>query len=448
MTALLATFALSALPNAAATQDEVVAFVHAAVVPMDTERVLEDHTLVVRGGRIAELRPAAEVAVPEGATVVDAAGRYLLPGLVDMHVHTWMESELTAFLASGVTTVRNMFGAPLHLAWRDEIAAGERLGPTIYTAGPIVDGEPPIWPGSRVIETAEDARAAVAEHVEAGYDFVKVYSLVPAEAYAALVEAADEAGLPVMGHVPVSVGVEAALDAGQHTIEHLTGYQTWIEAEDSPVRDEPGLTSRMAAWQHLDEERLRAAAVRSRESGVWNCVTLVVMDKFLPADAIEAEFERPYLRAVHPMTRGQWRSMAPMRAPLAEVAREGRAGRLRMTRELHEAGARLVLGTDSGNPFVVAGVAVHEELGNLVEAGLSPFEALAAATRDAAACLGAEDEFGTLAPGLRADLVLLEENPLEDVARADRRIGVMVRGRWLPDEELQQRLEELTGGRR
>jgi imidazolonepropionase-like amidohydrolase len=424
------------------------AFVHVTVVPMaGTEEplALPDHTVVVTGGRIAAVGPSAEVALPEGAVVIDGGGRWLMPGLVDMHVHTWGAGELLLFVANGVTTVRNMFGAPLHLMWRREIAAGERLGPTIVTAGPIVDGSPPIWPGSRVIQTPDDARAAVREQAEAGYDFIKVYARVPLEAYLALMAAAAEAGLPVDGHVPSAVGLPRALEAGQRTLEHLIGYESWLEPGDSPLAGMSGTLARLGAWEHIDRGRMAEVAEETAASGAWNCATLVVMQKWLAPDEVERELERPELRYVAPFLIGVWKGMH--KDLTAEALAAGRGGddeRRELVGALHRGGARILLGTDCGNPWVPAGFSAHEELANLVAAGLSPHAALYAATRAPAECLGQEDEFGAVLPGLRADLLLLAADPLADVRAAAQRVGVMLRGQWLPEEDLRERLEELA----
>src|SRR5262245_37317727 len=202
-----------------------LAIVGATVVPMDRAGSLPDQTVLVADGRITALGPAGELAVPAGSTVIDGHGRWLMPGLVDMHVHSWFESELTLDLANGVTTIRNMFGSPVQVAWRDEVAAGTRLGPSIVTAGPIVDGSPPVWPGSLVVITPEDARNAVQAHVDGHYDFVKVYDRLTPEAYDAVVAAAKAANLPVFGHVPERVGLYAVLASGQRTLEHMFGFE-------------------------------------------------------------------------------------------------------------------------------------------------------------------------------------------------------------------------------
>src|SRR4051812_34075948 len=194
-----------------------VAFVGVTVVPMDTERRVPDQTVVVRHGRIAEIGPSSTVQVPAGALRIDGQGRFLMPGLADMHVHLYTRDDLLLFLANGVTFVRNMWGAPYDLVWRARIEQGSLLGPTIYTAGPLLDGSPPIWNGSVVVETAADAERVVTGQKKAGYDFIKVYKKLLPEAYDAIAATAKREGMTFGGHVPAAVGLEHALAAGQRS---------------------------------------------------------------------------------------------------------------------------------------------------------------------------------------------------------------------------------------
>ncbi|MHC4732016.1 MAG: amidohydrolase family protein [Planctomycetota bacterium] len=397
---------------ATAGDDGVTAIVDVNVVPMDSERVLEHHTVLVRKGRVAAV--GKEVAVPADAFRIDGRGRYLMPGLADMHVHNWYEKEHLLFLANGVTTIRNMWGTPKQLKWRREIGAGTRLGPTLHTTGPILDGARATWPGSTIVTTVEDARAAVRRIRAEGYPSLKIYNGLRRDVYGALVAEARQQGLRVVGHVPRAVGISGALAARQDCIEHLEGY----------VDLETGERQRIAQ---------ETAAL-----GIWNCVTLVVYWSHLRWDELP---ERPEMKYVPAPLRETWRAMTKRRPDKEHLERLRRLRRRsrELTKALHEAGAKLLLGTDCATPFIIAGWSAHRELRLLVEAGLTPYEALRAGTVDAAAYLG--DDFGTVAVGKRADLVLVEANPLEDVRNAARRVGVMVRGRWLPAAELQKRLE-------
>ncbi len=434
-----APLAASAVPPAS------IAFIHVAVVPMDREVVLGDQTVVVSGGRVEALGPSGEVAVPAGAFVVDARGKWLMPGLADMHVHTWSQDDLYLFVPNGVTAIRHMFGSPLQLQWRARIDAGELVGPRIHTAGPIVDGDPPVWPNSRVLTDPADADALVAEQKQAGYDFIKPYAELLPEAYDALAAAARKHGLVLMGHVPERLDLDHVLRAGQRTIEHLNGYAESAQADKSPFGRGVDFTTEDGSWKHVDEAKIAALAERTREAGAWNCPTLVVLQKWVQGEAAEALLADPRMRYVSPMTRAAWSPTSPwnylsrLPADRAAEARDSVPARMRAVLLLHEAGARILAGTDMGNPYVMPGFGLHEELANLVLAGLSPYEALRAATSGAAECLGAD--WGVVAPGRRADLLLLDADPLADVTNAARRAGVMVKGRWFSEEVLRAELE-------
>ena len=425
-----------------------VAFVHVAVVPMDAPRVLADQTVLVKGTRIVAVGPAGQT--PASARVtIDGRGKFLMPGLADMHAHLNDKPALTLLLANGVTTVRNMWGSRLQLDWRAAIEKGDLPGPTIHTAGPILDGAPPIWDGSTPVADAAEAERAVQAQKASGYEFVKVYSGLTPEAYQAIVKAAAEAGMPVAGHVPVRVGLESALEARQRSIEHLDGYLMAAQRDDSPVKGKLDFPSRRRAIEFVDDAKLEALVRRTREAGTWNCPTLVVYAKFLsPADGA-AERARPEMSYVSPLVVASWDPSQDFRSKDMTAAdyallRRGDARRAQLVKQLHDAGARLLLGTDFPNPFVVPGFAIHEELSRLVAAGLTPYEAIRAGTADAAEYLG--DDFGLVAAGRRADLILIEGNPLEDVKNVARRSGVMARGAWHPESELRERLDALARG--
>jgi imidazolonepropionase-like amidohydrolase len=434
----------SSSPSATKTPT-VTAFVGATVLPMDRDVALEDQTVVVVDGRIAALGPRKETEVPAGARVIESQGAYLMPGLADMHVHAWIEDDLFLFVANGVTAIRNMFGSELHLAWRERIAAGELVGPLLHTAGPIIDGNPPVWPGSSVLTDPARAEELVVEQAEAGYDFLKPYAMLSPEVYDALAVAAKKHGLALMGHVPESVDLEHVLAAGQRTIEHLNGWAEAAQRDDSPFAGKVQFANEDEAWQHLDEEKLEKIAQRTKEAGAWNCPTLVVFQKWVQGTEAEALLARPEMRYVSPQARSYWAPkstwnyLSGLPPERAAAARDSVSQRMRAVAALHRAGARILAGTDMGNPYVTPGFALHEELANLVQAGLSPYEALRAATVEGAECLGAD--WGSVAVGRRADLLLLEANPLEDVRNASRLRGVMLAGRWLPIEELRAELE-------
>ncbi len=441
-------------PPAAASGDTAsgtTAFVGVTVVPMDTERLVPGQTVIIQDGRITELGPTESTPVPPGARRIDGRGKYLMPGLADMHVHLYFmaEGDLRVFLANGVTFVRGMWGSPRDVQWRERIARGELLGPTLVTAGPLIDGSPPIWNDSLVAETFADGERIVLEQKKAGYDFIKVYNRLTPEAYAGLTSTAKREGLPFAGHVPFSVGLEGVFAAGQRSIEHLTGYLESLQAENSEVRGKWDWTSRLRQIDYVDEAKLPSVIEATKQSGIWNCPTLILTQRYVSSEEAQVLARQPEMRFVAPWVREMWDPSKDFRLKDLKAEDFARLRRrdallLKVTRALHDAGARLLLGTDTGNPYVIPGFSVHEELALWVQAGLTPYEALRAATNDAAEFTGRLEEFGTVEPGKRADLLLLDANPLEDVANTRRRSGVMVRGRWLPEAELQAMLEEVA----
>ncbi|HZH91627.1 MAG TPA: amidohydrolase family protein [Pyrinomonadaceae bacterium] len=432
--------------------DAVFAFVDVNVVPMDSERLIRSQTVIVREGRIATMGPAKSVRLPKGAVRIDGRGRYLMPGLADMHVHLEYfdrDTQLLLFLANGVTTVRNMDGRPNILSWQKRIADGTLIGPTIFTAGAILEGKPPLRDDNRVVETPAQAEAAVEEQKRAGYDFVKVYHTLSRETYEAIVAAARKHGLTVAGHVPRSVGLRGALAARQKSIEHLDGYVDEIEADDSPLRNQRSWLKRFFAVK-VDEDKIRSIVAATQLAEVWSVPTLVErQNSALSSQTAQALVGRPEMRYLPPSTTEIWsqgneRVTRRMSPEDFERLTEGERARKRLVKLLQEGGARLLVGTDTPNQFVIPGFSVHQELQNFADAGLTPYQALKAATRDAAEFMGALSVTGTISAGKRADLILLEGNPLESITNTKRRVGVMARGRWYTAGDLQKQLDALA----
>jgi len=302
-------FAQAASDNQFAA-NAVFAFVNVNVVPMDGERVVPNQTVVVRNGRIAAMGSAKRVSVPKGAVRIDGRGQYLMPGLVDMHVHLEYfdrNAQLLIFLAAGVTTVRNMDGRPNILLWRKRASDGSLLAPTIYTAGAILEGKPPMRDDNKVVETPEQAETIVAEQKKAGYDFIKVYHTLDRETYLAIVAAAKKNGLTVAGHVPRSVGLQGVLLAGQKSVEHLEGYIDEIEADDSPFKNQRSWLKRYFAVK-VDDGKIRSIADASERARVWNVPTLVEKRlSALTADELQIRLKQPELKYLPPGTAEFWR---------------------------------------------------------------------------------------------------------------------------------------------
>ncbi|HZN12265.1 MAG TPA: amidohydrolase family protein [Blastocatellia bacterium] len=406
-----------------------VVFVNVNVVPMDRERILENQMVVIRDGRIAELGPAGKVKVPAGAQQIDGRGKYLMPGLAEMHGHLpgpnqspeVADSFLLLFLANGVTTVRGMFGFPNHVKLREQVARGEILGPTLYVAGPALSGQS--------AQNVEDARRMAREQKAAGYDLLKVHEGLSREVYDAIVTTAAEVGLPFGGHIPNAVGLPHALKMKQSSVEHLDGYLEELGE---------------------DERKIPQLAALTREAGAWNAPTMALWQNFFSGESAEALRRRPEVKYMPAQMVGQWeqqRANQLQNQPGPEELRRMLALRDKMLKGLRDAGARLLLASDAPQLFSVPGFSLHREMQAMARAGLTPYEVIEAGTRNAAAYLKASDQFGTVEVGRRADLILLDDNPLKDVANVARRAGVMVRGRWLPESELRQKLDQLAAAR-
>ena len=441
-----------------AAAETPVVFESVAVVPMDRERVIERQTVVVRDGRIAEIGPAGKVRPPEGATRVDGRGKYLMPGLAEMHGHLpgpQTPPEVTGnilflYVANGVTTVRGMQGHPSQIELRRRVAEGSLLGPALYLAGPALSGQS--------APSVEVAQRMVREQKAAGYDLLKIQEGLSREVYDAIVATANEVGIRFGGHVPNDVGVRRAIEAHQSTIDHLDNYLDALEANDSPAQGADAATRVRFLVFHLDERKMPELARLTREAGVWNVPTMKLWETFFGDETGEAlRGSMPEVKYLPGAMVDGWVKQRdtpppPSLANILGFATGGKSGarviqmRLKMLKALHYGGCRFLLGTDSPQVFSVPGFSIYREMPIWAQAGFRPYEVLEAGTRNVAEYFGAAQEFGTVERGKRADLILVEANPLADVANVAKRAGVMVRGRWLPEQEIQARLAKIAGG--
>jgi imidazolonepropionase-like amidohydrolase len=460
----LACLSASAKSSPGDGDQQLIAITNVNVIPMDRERVLPDQTVVIRKGRIHSIGPAARTKAPKGAKLLDGRGKYLMPGLVDMHTHLFSDEdefpesladeELFLMLANGVTTARLMIGTPEQLKYRAQVARGELVGPTLYVASPQLTGRKQ---GStfngRVVTKADEARAAVRDFKAAGYDFIKLTNFITPEVYDAAVDEAKKQKIRVVGHVDTRVGVRRALEAHQQ-IEHLDAYLESVLKDESPVKtsvSDIGLF-RKENWQSLDfidDDKVREIARATARAGVYSTPTLTFFKLVygglgLSDDEIRA---RPDFQFVPTQRRDAWFA-ANKRILERQASEERRREYVRvrdlLVREIHNAGGKIMAGSDTPELFLLYGWSLHREIKNLNAAGLSPYAALAAATRNPAEYLGALGEIGTIEKGKRADLLLLDANPLADVSNTERRAGVFVRGRWLAESELKSRLDEIA----
>jgi imidazolonepropionase-like amidohydrolase len=450
-------------PSATASASATAAFVDVTVVPMaySTDPKARDEiphqTVLVDGDRVVAMGDTDKVTVPANATKIDGAGKWLIPGLADMHVHFNDPNDALLYVANGVTSVRNMWGNPQTLDLRARARKNDPtyIGPSIVTAGPIIDGTPPIWPGSDVVDTPEQAVAEVAAQKKAGYDFLKVYDNLPLAAYDALAAEAAKQKMLFAGHVPAAVPLAHALDQHQASIEHLTGYLLAAQDASSKATTLKGPAQRLESAQHIDESKFAALAKATADHDAWDCPTLTVLSRFADLEHPDELAARPENKYVSPPTRAIWDPKQDFRtrampAAAFESMRKANVSRHKLVKALSDAGVHILAGTDTPNPFVVPGFSLHEELDRLVAAGLTPKQALSAATNDAGKWLAnaGGDSIGSIHAsrdqGSRADLVLLDADPLKDITATKKRAGVMLRGRWFMQKDLDARLEQLA----
>ncbi len=411
-------------------------FVDATVISMESNRPLPHHTVVVEGDRIVWVGPNASAAIPAGAQRVDAAGKFLIPGLGEMHGHNpppgssreFIEQVYFLFVANGVTTVRGMLGWPGQLELREQVKAGEVLGPALYLAGgPSFTGG-----GANAVQSPAQAEARVRQQKAEGWDLLKVHPGLSLEVFDAMAKTADEVGIRFAGHVPAAVGLRHAIARRQQTIDHLDGYIEELKAEATPV----------------DRAQLASLVRLTRETGTAVVPTMALWDIILGATPLADLVAMPELRFMPAQTVAAWKRTYEER--LANPAFD--AKRVRQTAEnrrvvlkaLGDGGATILFGTDAPQQFSVPGFSIHREMKAMADAGMKPFEILHSATRAVGEHLKAKDAFGTIARGQRADLVLLTADPLTDIGNVAKRAGVMLRGQWLPEPEIQARLEKIA----
>lgn len=445
-------------------QRSAFAITDVTVIDVETGARRPGHTVVVAGDRIAAVGPSADVAVPRGATVVDGTGRFLIPGLWDMHVHAARDGRALRFwphfLAHGVTGIRETGSyTDSLLFWRAEARRHPERAPRIVWSSPMLDGDPPLYAHALTVRTPDEARAVVARMQALGFDYLKVYSGLSREAFFAIADEARRRGVRIAGEVPNPVAPAEAAEAGMRTFEHLWNHFEWCVPGAGALRDS------LARLDHADAPEAARRAVREAQyrrwldgydpacadrlaariaaAGTWQVPTLVINRSYSFMDSTWTPDARR--RWVPARTLAEWDTIRA--ETLAEYGPTGVAAwraRYRyeadMLRRMVAAGVGVMAGSDaSDEPFVYAGASLHDEMALLVDAGLSPLQALQAATRNPARYLGREDELGTVDAGKLADLVLLDADPLADI-RATTQIRAVVLGGRLLDRAALDRL--------
>jgi cytosine/adenosine deaminase-related metal-dependent hydrolase len=442
--------------------DTSVVFENVTVIPMDSERVLEGQTVLIEDGRIADIGSRGEIEIPADAHIVDGEGRFLIPGFSDMHMHTFgSENDLLVYLTNGVTTIR-ILGAdpPVILEWRDQIRVGTRVGPSICVWWPQFESHEFDWElgtefatrgGETFVHTPEEAERLVAEAAAMGVDGIKSHTVFSADVFQALLESAARHGLPFDGHVPydhnsrnteldrVCAGVDCWNDfrtMGVPALAHIEELIKVVEWSDDSTRQ-------------ASDESIRQVAQDAADDGLWVTTTIHLfrstVDQASDLEGTLAEMRE--VMYVHPgVFDTRWGPGANAYADLGTRPwyPEYLAAQEKMLLALNESGALLMSGTDATLPVLVPGFSLHDELETMADIGLTPYDVLRTSTYNPALYLSELDEFGTVEVGKRADLVLLEANPLEDIANTRQIAGTMVRGRYYSRADLDLMLDAVA----
>jgi len=419
------------------------AFVNVTVLPMTGQGPMSDQTVVITDGRISAMGPSEEIEVVGDTVIIDGADKYLMPGVAEMHGHYPQEADsqftrdiMYMYVANGVLRVRGMQGGLQHLPLRDSIAAGEQVGPRLWVSAPMLHG--------RAVTEPAQAESLVREAAAAGFDHLKVHEELSAEVYATIAATAREVGLPFSGHVTNYVGLYGALEQGQQTIDHLDNYLEAMVEDQDQIAD-LGLFDLGRLAGQMDDSRIDEVVAATLGAGAGVVPTMALWEGlFGSRTGAEWLALRPETRYMPSAMVDAWVSAIDQRVEQFGADPQAVANilalRRRVLKALHEAGVAVLLGTDSPQLFSVPGFSIHHEMQVMVESGISPADVLYAGTRAVAEFYEATDEFGAVATGLRADLVLLNADPIADIGNFADRAGVMLGGRWITAAEIDAEL--------
>lgn len=414
----------------------VTAFTNVSVIPMTSNRVIENQTVVIRGDEISLIAPSENVEFDSEATIIDGTGKFLIPGLAEMHGHVpptdppsnaprymnmeYVENTLFLYTAAGVTTVRGMLGWANQLELKDKVSSQEIIGPSLYLAGPSFNGNS--------IGSVEEAISRVRQQKEEGWDLLKIHPGLTLEEYDAMAQTANEIGITFGGHIPSDVGIMHAIEMGQETIDHMDGYVAYLDSYTGKELD----------------QKIHELITLTKENNVWVVPTQALWETILGAadyDALREYDELKYIPKNLVSGYNAWTKRLLNNSNFnLENAREHAALRQRLLSEMNTSGVKILMGTDAPQLYSVPGFSIHRELKVMSEAGMSPYEILVTGTKNVGEYFSHKDNFGTIEVGQRADLILVDNNPLEDISNLKKHSGVMVAGRWLSRSFIDEKL--------
>lgn len=414
----------------------VTAFTNVSVIPMTSNRVIENQTVVIRGDEISLIAPSENVEFDSEATIIDGTGKFLIPGLAEMHGHVpptdppsnaprymnmeYVENTLFLYTAAGITTVRGMLGWANQLELKDKVSSQEIIGPSLYLAGPSFNGNS--------IGSVEEAISRVRQQKEEGWDLLKIHPGLTLEEYDAMAQTANEIGITFGGHIPSDVGIIHAIEMGQETIDHMDGYVAYLDSYTGKELD----------------QKIHELITLTKENNVWVVPTQALWETILGAadyDALREYDELKYIPKNLVSGYNAWTKRLLNNSNFnLENAREHAALRKRLLSEMNKSGVKILMGTDAPQLYSVPGFSIHRELKVMSEAGMTPYEILVTGTKNVGEYFSHKDNFGTIEVGQRADLILVDNNPLEDISNLKKHSGVMVAGRWLSRSFIDEKL--------
>lgn len=430
-------------------QEEWSAIQNVNIIPMTSvDLVKRNQTILIRNGAIEAIGDMDEIKVPSGAVIINGDNGYLIPGLTEMHAHIppkrqgddLIEETLFLYLSNGITTIRGMLGESYHLELRTKVSEGRILGPRIYTSGPSLNGNS--------VKTVEAARTMVTGQQKAGYDFLKLHPGLQLEVFDEIVKTAKEVGIQYSGHVSIDVGVRHAIESEYASIDHVDGYVEGLVSRDSGVEPNQNGFFGINFTDIADRSFIPELSELTKARNVWVVPTQSLMERWVgPSDAetLAMDDEMKYMSSE---TVNRWvttkKSYTSSDSYSKEMAARFVKLRQDIIKSLHDSGVGIVLGSDAPQVFNVPGFSIQNELESMIRCGLTPYEALVTGTANPARFFNQEGKYGTIVEGAFADLILLTDNPLENISNTRGQNGVMVRGLWLSPQEIQNRLKDIS----
>jgi len=426
-------------------QEADFAFTNVNVISMENDQIIPNQTVLISAGKILSIGNSQDISTIASGRIVDGTGKFLMPGIAEMHAHIpgnqngteLVEETLFLYLSNGITLIRGMLGQPYHLELKKEVLNGEVMGPRIYTSGPSINGNS--------VRSIAEAESRVKAQKEAGYDFLKMHPGLTLENFNAVVKTADEVGIPFAGHVSIDVGIRRAIEAKYASIDHVDGYLEGLVSGKDPNSN--GFFG-LEFTDFADEKQISGLVQATKENNIWIVPTQVLMEQWVGPKPAEELSILPEMKYMNKRTVAAWINTknGVLNDPNynAEKGEKFNEIRRNIMRALHEAGVGFLLGSDAPQVFNVPGFSIQREMQSMSKAGFSNYDIIKSGTVNPALYFGDEGKYGMVKAGFSADLILVDQNPLDDIENMEKQSGVMVRGKWLSAEFIQNKLEDIA----